>query len=87
MNIKYLSYLIFLLGIFSCNIPKGKICQNGYEYAQTDSFLKQHRGLLIATSLEGLSCPLYLSGEPPKKHNRHRSFPSFRDRLSFSHNT
>lgn len=37
MNIKYLSYLIFLLGIFSCNIPKGKICQNGYEYAQTDS--------------------------------------------------
>ena len=40
MNIKYLSYLIFLLGIFSCNIPKGKIYQNGYEYAKTDSFLK-----------------------------------------------
>ena len=46
MNIKYLSYLIFLLGIFSCNIPKGKICQNGYENAKTDSFLKTTQGII-----------------------------------------
>ena len=46
MNIKYLSYLIFLLGIFSCNIPKRKICQNWYEYAQTDSSLNNDKDTL-----------------------------------------